>query len=420
MSGRGRIRTPLGRWWRLMVRRLVPVVAWLGAVALVMVLWRQRTARVDTPGILEARQAAVASVQRGSVASLPVELYDQVQAGQAVVRLNDAAVRAELAVAQAEVSRLEAELRATERQLKEEAAVRELDLFASTRTYAMRIERLRLDKLDHRIELENDKVQLQRLAASIERLRTLRASQIVGDQEYDDLRYQHDALAKKIAATEQALEVIEGQLREARGREEAPEFAGSVGPVAVALAPLREAVSVQLRRVDEIQVSREALVLRAPLDGVVMAVYHRVGEAVMPGDPILTVSDLRSLRIVSFVEQSKNLAPREGMVVEVRRRTRPVQVAASRVVKVGAQIEPMPPAVCGGTPVQRWGLRVLIELPPSMLVPASGPGGAAFIPPRPGEVLDVRYFVSRRAPWRFPRGSGRGDAGAGGGPSEPG
>ncbi|MFW6163331.1 MAG: HlyD family secretion protein [Planctomycetota bacterium] len=420
MSEGGRIRTPLARWGQMLVRRVVPVAAWLGAVALAVTLWREQTARVDTPGILEARQAAVASVQGGSVASLPVALFDEVAAGQVVVRLKDDAVRAELAVAQAEVSRLEAELRAAERQLNEDQALRELDLFAQSRTYAMRIERLRMDKLDHRIELENDRVQLQRLAASVERLRALRASQIVGDQEYDDLRYEHDALAKKIAATEEALEVIERQLREATAREEAPGFTEAVEPVTVALAPLREAVSVQLRRVDEIQVAREALVLRSPIDGVVATVNHGPGEAVMPGAPILTVADPGTLRVVSFVEQSKNLAPSEGMVVEVRRRTRPVQVARARVAKVGAQMELMPPAVCGGVAVQRWGLRVLIDLPPSLLAHGTGPGDGTFAPPRPGEVVGVRYFVSRRPQWSSPRETEEGGGGAGGEAARPG
>lgn len=378
--------------------RVVPLAAWLGAVVVVVMLWRERSMRVDTPGIIEARQAAVAAVERGSVASLPVELLDEVHAGQVLVRLEDAAVRAELAVAQAEVKRLQAELQATERQLKEDQALRELDLFARTRSYTMRIERLRLEKLEHSIEIENDKVELQRLAANLERLRALHARQLVADQEYDDLRYQHEALAKKIAATQEAVNVIEGQLREAAARETAPEALAAIEPIAVALAPLREAVGVQLRRVDEIQVSREALVLRSPIDGVVTAVYHRAGEAVMPGAPILTVADPRTMQIVSFVEQSTGLSPAEGMVVEIRRRTRPVQVAEARVVKVGAQIERMPRVAAGSMGVRRWGLRVLIELPPSMLGPADG-RAAAFVPPRPGEVLDVRYFVSRRAQW---------------------
>jgi len=210
MNAGRRIPTPAGRWLQLVRMRVVPLAVWLGAVVLVVMLWRERAMRVDTPGIIEARQAAVAAVERGSVASLPVELFDEVHAGQVLVRLEDAAVRAELAVAQAEVKRLQAELRATERQLKEDQALRELDLFSRTRNYTMRIERLRLEKLEHSIEIENDKVELQRLAANLERLRALHARQLVADQECDDLRYQHDALAKKIAAD---IRLLTGQKR---------------------------------------------------------------------------------------------------------------------------------------------------------------------------------------------------------------
>ena len=397
MTKRGRIHTSLSRWWGIFRMRVVPPAVWLAAVGGVAVLWQARASRVDTPGLIEARQAAVASVERGSVTGLAADLFDEVRAGQVLVRLDDAAVRAELAVAEAEIQRLQAEMKATERQLKEDAALRELDTSARTRTYAMRIERLRLDKLDHLIAVESDKVDVQRLAASLERMRSLRASQVVGDQEYDDARYQHDALAKKVTATQEAIAVIDGQLREATAQKDASEVRVEMGPLSVALAPLREAIGVQLRRVDEIKVAREALTLRSPIDGVITGVFHRAGEAVMPGVPIVTVADPRTMQIVSFVEQGKGFEPREGMTVEIRRRTRPTQIASAQVVKVGAQIERIPREALGNATMRQWGLRVLIELPLSMAAPADERAAATFIPPRPGEVLDVRYFISRRA-----------------------
>ncbi|MBL7222926.1 MAG: efflux RND transporter periplasmic adaptor subunit [Candidatus Brocadiae bacterium] len=391
-----RIPTPLKRRLHLLRMRVVPLTCWLVAVAVVAVMWRTRTMRLDTPGMIQTRQAAVAAVERGTIASLHTELFGTVRASQVVVRLDDAAVRAALAVAEAEVKRLEAALRAAEAQLKQDVALRELDRYTSARTYATRVERLRIEKLDRLVELETDRVELQRLAATLERSRKLRARDVIAAQDLDDVKFGHEAMQRKIKATQEALEVIDGRLSDAMSRSEMPTASPADDSLEVALAPLREEMTVQLRRVDEMRVQREALVLKAPIDGVVTAVFFREGEAVMPGIPILTVSDSSSMHIVSFVEQGLALVPTEGMTVEVRRRTRPMQVAQARVVKVSPQVEPIPQEVLGSVPVLKWGVRVFVDMPASMRSPLAAFGTAGLDPPRPGELLDVRYFVPHR------------------------
>lgn len=406
MSKVSRIPTPLRGWWRLFRMRVVPVAAWLAALALVWVLWQERAARVDAPGMFEARQANVASFERGLLVELTVGLFDEVRASQMVARLDDAAVSAALDVARAEKRQLEAQVRAIERELKQDAAVRDLDAYSRTRNYVIRTEQLRLEKLDRMIELESDEVELQRLAATLGRIRALRDGDVVGEQDFDEAKFAHEALKRKIAATKEALAVIEGRLREALAREELPASKEAAGSTEVALAPLREAVAVQVTRLAEIQVAREALVLASPLDGVVTALFRRQGETVMRGEPILTVTDPRSMHIVSFVEQGQPVEPAPGMRVEVRRRTHPVEVAEARVLKVSPQVEPLPQAIVANPAIVRWGVRVLISMPPGLRRGASA-GAPARHPPRPGEVLSVRYFLPRKdgrgtGGWRLP------------------
>lgn len=88
-----RIHTPLGRWSGLFRMRVVPPAVWLAAVAGVVVLWQARASRVDTPGLIEARQAAVASVERGSATSLAADLLDEVQATQEAIAAIDGQLR---------------------------------------------------------------------------------------------------------------------------------------------------------------------------------------------------------------------------------------------------------------------------------------------------------------------------------------
>jgi len=369
----------LKRQWHIFRTRLLPVLVWLAAVVLVGQLWRGRVARIDAVGIVEARQTAVVSIRGGVVTDLRADLFEEVQAQQVLVRLDDSAVRAALAEAQAEAKQLETQLEAFGRQLKEDAS-------ASTRGDALRVERLRLEKLQRMIALENDELKLQRLAAALDGAPAFFTTVVAGDEEQADLRVQHEALTEKIEAARQELAILEGRLREAT--------AG--GPIAVAPASLNASISAQLKRVEEIKMEREGLVLRSPLDGVVTAVYLRDGQTVAPGAPVVTVADPNSMHIVSFVEGGRPLDPEEGMEVEVRRHTQPVQVARTRVVQVAAQAERIPRSVLGNASADKWGVRVLISMPAGMVAHPDEDAPATYVPPRPGELLDVRFVRGSR------------------------
>jgi len=311
MERPGKIRTPLRRRLQWVRCRLVPLVVWLGVVAVVVMFWRERVAMFDAPGMIEAeRQAVIAPLQSGTLVGLTVGLSQEVQPGTVVARLDDAAVRAGLEVAQAELKRLQAELQATERRLRDEAELERANLFSKTRNYAVRTEQLRLDKLDRMIQLENDQVELQRLGAMLERSRALHDRSVIGDQEYDDVKFRYEALKRKIAASKEALTVVERQLAAALDAGGMPDELVRAESIEVALKPLREAINVQLKRLDEVRLQREALVLRSPIGGVITAVYRRVGDTVLAGDPVVAVADLGTMQVVSFVEQGRPLEPR--------------------------------------------------------------------------------------------------------------
>ena len=398
MERHAKIPIPLRRRLQWVRCRLLPVVVWLAVVAVVVVFWRERVAVFDAPGMIEAeRQAVIAPLQSGTLVGLTVGLSQRVERGTVVARLDDAAVRAALEVAQAELKRLHAELRATEQRLRDEAELERVNLFSKTRNYAVRTEQLRLDKLDRMIQLENDQVELQRLGAMLERSRALHDRNVIGDQEYDDVKFRYEALKRKIAASKEALTVVERQLAAALDRAGMPGETIRNESIEVALSPLREAINVQLKRLDEIKLQRQALILRSPIAGVVTALYKNVGDTVLAGDPVVTVADLSTMQVVSFVEQGRPLEPREGMVVEVRRRFPQVQVARARVVRVGSQVERIPRSYLGNSPMRRWGVRVLIELPRLFLAPPVGTSLRDYVPPRPGEPVDVRFFVRRRS-----------------------
>ncbi|HPD17589.1 MAG TPA: HlyD family efflux transporter periplasmic adaptor subunit [Planctomycetota bacterium] len=394
-----RIRTPIRRYLNLFRLRVIPLALWAGAVAGVAMLWSSRVTRMDAPAQIDAlRQATLAPVQTGTLASVAVGLSEEVRAGQVLVRLDDAAVRAELEVAQAELKRLEAELPAAELRLRQEAEARKLDLLALDRTYSVRTEQMRLAKLNHLIEIENEQVNAERLAALLRRQEVMHQRGVIGDQILDDTRYQLEASRKKIKATREAIAVVDQQVQAAQARERVGEPVLGQESLEVALAPLRRAVDAQLERIREIQARRQALALASPIDGVVTAVYHWEGETVRAGDPVLMVADPRTLYVVSFIEPGAPIEPAAGMEVEVRRKTIPIQVATARVIEVGAQVERIPSRLSGPARAQRrWGRRVLIELPPSMQPQAGNLPWNEAGAPQLGETLFVRFSSPRRS-----------------------
>lgn len=392
-----RIRTPIRRYLQFFRLRVIPLALWAGALAGVAMLWSSRVTRLDAPAQIDAlRQATLAPVQTGTLASVAVGLADEVKAGQVLVRLDDAAVRAELDVAQAELRRLEAELPAAELRLRQEAEARKLDLLALDRTYLVRTEQMRLAKLNHLIELENEQVNAERLAAMLQRQEVMHKRGVISDQALDDIRYQLEASQKKIKATREAIAAVDQQVQAAQARDHVGEPPAGQESVEVALAPLRRAVEAQLERIREIQARRQALALASPIDGVVTAVYHWEGETVRAGDPVLMVADPRTLYVVSFLEPGAPIEPAAGMEVEVRRKTTPIQVATARVIEVGAQFERIPSRLAGPARAQRrWGRRVLIELPPGMHAQAGNLAGHEPGAPQLGETLFVRFSSPR-------------------------
>lgn len=393
-----RIRTPLRRYFQFLRLRLIPLALWLGAVALVVTLWNARVTRMDAPARVDAlRQATLASVQTGMIVTIAAGISEEVKAGQALVRLDDTAVRAELGVAEAELKRLQAELPAAELRLRQDAEARKLDYASTARTYAVRMEQMRLQKLTHLIDIENEQVNGERLAALLQRQKVLQTKGIVSDQIVEDLQFQLDASRKKTKATREAVALIEQQVKEAQTRERLPEPPAAAEGIETALAPLRRAIDGQAERINEIQARRKALVLASPIDGVVTAVYHWEGESVRAGDPILMVADPRSLYVLSYVEPGATIEPVAGMEVEVRRNTTPIQAARARVIEVGRQFERMPWRLLGPSRAQRrWGRRVLIELPESMRRGATAALRPDVREPQLGETLFVRFFSLRQ------------------------
>jgi hypothetical protein len=113
----------------------------------------------------------------------------------------------------------------------------------------------------------------------------------------------------------------------------------------------------------------------------VNVIYHRVGEAVTAGEPVVGVAPFNAVRIIGYLRPPVLEEPKVGAAVEVRTRGPRGEVGSAKIIEVGTQFEPLPPAL--QIPVRltttELGLPLCVSVPPSLKI-------------RPGELVDLRLL----------------------------
>jgi multidrug resistance efflux pump len=111
-------------------------------------------------------------------------------------------------------------------------------------------------------------------------------------------------------------------------------------------------------------------VLKSPFDGVIRQIQCRVGEAVLPGRPVLTVAETRPRQIIAYATQEQAKQIQEGTRLKLLKTGETTQVASSHVVYLGPNIEQIPARLWRNPNIPQWGRPVLIGVPPGFdLVP---------------------------------------------------
>ncbi len=363
---------------------LLSVVVWLAAVGAVVVLFHRRAERFEFLGVVRGRVYQAATNCGGRLREIRVGLFQAVEAGQPLVVvdtvLDNENLAALLQTARAEIEHLRLQLQATEARMNAEAVNLQNDWIVAQRRFALDVENARLAVLQQKAQLEADRITLAGIAAELEAAKDLVEQQAVARYEQEKWQAQYDALDKKIKEAEAVLKQATEDFLKAQDRRD--EFAArhpAHPSVDKALAPIRAAITVQQRRVDEILARTEALLLTAPFDGVVASILHRPGDAVVAGDVILTVVEAQPRQLVAYVPEQHARRVRPDARVKLVRTGQPDQAAVSRVVSLGPQVEMMPQQLWANPNIPEWGRPVLIELPPGLNVV-------------PGELVGVRLL----------------------------
>lgn len=350
---------------------LLPVLVWLGAVACVAGLFLRRSQHFEVLGLAQGQIRQIAAICPGRLKSVPVELFDQVSEGDTLAVLDDEQVRAELAIISAEIQQLMAEIVATQDRLLAEAAGRETDKMATERRFWVDVENARLRILELTTVLETDWIMLEDLGLEVKIVQELLEQDAIAPYELQKVQVQYNALAKKIQENEHLLAQAKQDLERAQQRRDEfarrqPQHPSVVG----ALGVVHKAIKVQEQRMDELMVRRKGLVLKSPFEGMVSQVQRGPGEAVLAGEPILAVAEVKPSVIIAYASEEQLGGVKERMVVELVKNIEPAQIASSQVVHLGPAMELMPQRLWRNPNVAQWGRAMLIKIPPGLeLIP---------------------------------------------------
>jgi hypothetical protein len=303
--------------------------------------------------------------------------------------LDNEHLEAELATANAEVQCLMAKLANTQQTMLTEAANLETDRIAAQRRFFVDVENARLRVLELKTQIETDKTVLEDLEQNAKTYLVQNLSD-QNDASYFELKKikgRQDVLARKIEENKLLLEQAESRLKQTeQRRDEFVKLQPQSPPLDSALEVIRREIKVQEKKIDELLAKREPVVLKSPIDGIVVQLHGRArdvavwrpgefvvrrqDEVVLAGDSILSIAESRPREIIAYADRYQMGRIKEGMAVQLVKNTEPQQIANSQVAYLGPTLERMPECFWQVPNIPQWGHPVLIPIPQGLkLVP---------------------------------------------------
>ena len=360
-------------------QRSLPVIVWSVCAVLVLGLLARRAVSFEYIGLAQAMSYEISASTNGTVDTLVVDLFDDVQAGDVVAKLDDRQVLAAIDTANAMIGLLQAELDSARATVVSESGQGLRDWSADLRRFWIDEEDRRLAVLSLKVIIESDEIEEELLGLEVSRLRELLAQELIGQSEFDNVRMLHERVRQQIVDNRVLLAQTEQESEVARSRRESYEQRlPAVPEVEPLLGPLREAIAVEAARLREIEIQRQGLFLRSPVDGQVSQILCRNGQSVVPGEPIVMIAERSVQEIVAYLDEREATRIEENTAVRLASRARPGVVAESVVLRVAPAIEPLPQRLWRNPQVADYGRAVVIAASPAMQL-------------TPGELVDVRF-----------------------------
>ena len=337
------IPTPASQRWREFRIQVLPMVMFAGIALGVALLWKSLVSPIGIVGEVEAIKADVISIQDGTVAQLNIDRFDVVEEGQELGEIagsSDDFIQASIAAIEADLRVMDARLALDERRNQQSTV------------------RLKMDLYTERIQLVADKAGLIQASNSFKRAEQEfnQTPKLISENDYDIAKAAFETLRASVAERGQLITEM------SRTLEEMTQSDNSENKDVV-----EDAIKTKIVELEE---TLKPTMIKAPMSGVVSSIYHRPGEKIVRGVPILTVTATHSDRIVGYLRQPITSRPTTNDIVIVSKRSQR-QSATGRIIRVGTQMELINPALLS-TDSNRIevGLPILVSIPSGMkLVP---------------------------------------------------
>jgi multidrug resistance efflux pump len=352
---------PWQQRWRDVRLRYVPALIFIAIVFVLALLWKDYSSAPLLVGQAEVVPANVSCYRPGMLAQLTVNRFQKVKAGDAIgqVQVTDPRIlAASLAVIQAEI----ASLRANQQPI------------ANEQRLAMEFSEMNLNWMSQRAQLGAAQADLLVAEADFHRTEELFKDKIVSERSYDLAKAKQDSLRNKVAELVLSVKQQEGKIQQLQPT-------NTIEISKVTTDPLQAAIAAEESKLQYTEADLSPITLRASVDGMIDVIYHRVGEAVTAGEPIVAIAPFNAIRIIGYLRPPLLEEPKVGASVEVRTRGPRPQSATAEILEVGNQFEPLPPAL--QIPIRmanaELGLPLCVSVPPILHI-------------RPGELLDLQLL----------------------------
>jgi len=299
-------------------------LVWVATAALCLVLLRDRPVTLEHRAWVPPVEYEVSTPSSGVLGVVLVQRFQEVRKGELVAQLDPRPLEGRLATANAEVLSLRAQIadarELAEAEQRQAQSLAEQEATSDAASLRMRMEGdllrsffdesdLRLGVLELEVLLASDQV-----GADLLRVRHARAVKLAADgtgweAEAADLALelrqaeeQNRGTADRL--TGQRAELLQVLKHTAELRRGFPVAAGAVDlpRIPAATRALEAAIRVQELAIAELEVERDALNLRAPIDGQVSALYVGEGQSLMAGRAVMLVTANAALEAVVFVD----------------------------------------------------------------------------------------------------------------------
>lgn len=411
-----RVRVPLGRQLRQIVRGPGQLVVWLavGAMGIWLVTLPQPPA--DAVGVARGDSATLVFDRAGRIAELLIPAEVDVTAGSPLARLDDTLHEARINEALENVAALVADLeslaadrarRRAERSL--EAATLETDDVEDSVANRSRVRdemwRLEIEARERRlaalaveVEIDTDRLLADQIRVRQGRIVPLTEQGFARRADVQDLGLEEKTVLGRVAANERLLAAIreevavaEQQLASVRaiveqlerptGTEEAWTFLESAAAEAdrAALDALERRIAARRAEVNALRLERERLVLVAPFDGFVSSVHARADQLVTAGAPVLEFRGRSARDVVVYLAEPTSPESPLPATVELARRSAPSAGVAADVVGAGTGVQAVPERFWSRPGVPEYGRTLVVQAPEELRL-------------LPGEAVTVRLI----------------------------